>query len=128
MKYDRKIKRIEKTIEEMTGGGNEFRLVFMEPNQTKEEAMAAAGIQEDAPGLTVIICRWVTGDEYQYPGNQKKAENAIDKEIHQLEQELLKDGCTPQEIAEIRVNNTADTGVDALGPQPMKSDLGKLFR
>jgi len=73
MKYDSRIKKLEKSIDEIKGFSAGLRYVFKNPDESTQECLARHGLEGDLPGLTVFIHRWATSDEHEPPSPQQPA-------------------------------------------------------
>jgi hypothetical protein len=69
MKYDSRLKKLEKSIDEIKGFSTGFRYVFRNPDETEEQCLERHGLDGDFPGITVYIFKWGTG-EPEKPGIQ----------------------------------------------------------
>jgi hypothetical protein len=133
MKFKSRLDRLSKGIAEIKGSKEGLRILFKNSNETTEECLARNAIKDSSEGFNVIICKWAEG-EPDYPINQPAAaeglptgdkpqsvESDIDREISDLKKELISEGISEAELAEI----SAD---EPLGPKPMRSELVSLMK
>ena len=58
MNYGRRIKNIEKAVEEIRMKDGGFRVVVKKVDETEEECLKRHGLDKDFPGLTVVIVKF----------------------------------------------------------------------
>lgn len=108
MNFKQRIDKLSKSIDEIQFAQGGIRVCFQELGQTKEEAMATAGIEPNNNALTVIVVKWASSHEPGYPlqrhlAADKAAEKSepdtapdtlekIDSELEQLKSKLRQDG------------------------------------
>ena len=95
----RRIDRLEKAA--MPRKEKPIRICIQDYDQTSEQAMKAAGIEPDDDALTVFVIKWCTGKEHEGDVNHQEPTGNIDRQIEQLKRDLLAEGMTAQELAEI---------------------------
>jgi hypothetical protein len=148
MRGTSRLNRIRKTMKEKGIGQGELKIIFKEARETEAEALTKAGVEPDDDSLTVFIVKWATkplpGDmlfdqDTITPEPKQKTVADIDKKINELKADLLKDGFSALQIAEIEADSkkgSPDLGREKaheadsqpLEVKPMKSDLGRMFR
>jgi len=99
VRFKQRVDRLSKSINEIQFAQGGIRVCFQEHGQTKEEAMAAAGIEPEDNSLTIFVMHWATkplpsdilfGRNTVTP-EPKKSLAEIDSELQQLRSELNKE-------------------------------------
>ena len=114
MKYDNKIKKFESDISEIRLARGGIRYCFKEANQTEAEALAAAGIQKDAPGTTVIICKW--SDSHEYPVDREPSADPEPETLEGVNQELENLKAQLRQDESLTESSGTNEKLDALQP------------
>lgn len=143
MKFKQRVDSLAKGIAEIKFARGEVRICFQEFGQTKEQAMAAAGIEPDDDCLIVFIIKWCRATHEPLHRELSEAKpkptlEQINSEIEQVKKELLVEGLSGREIAEIETEakkgsqdpeqeKSHEAGSQPLEVKPMVSELGRMF-
>jgi hypothetical protein len=108
VKFKLRVDKLEKAISDIQFAQGGIRVCFQEHGQTQAQAMEGAGIEPDDNALTIFVMHW---SEKPLPGDMPYPENtaptnlqAIDRQIEQVKRELLENGMTGRELAEIEAD------------------------
>jgi len=134
-----RMKRLEAYFDKKRPGGK-VRWFLQLPGQSRAEAMAEAGLDRDTPvdDLNICLVKFVSPQDPKCPLQKKLFEaksdklDVIDAEIEQLKKELISDGLTGLQLAEIEASSksrvpNAKRDSQPLKIEPMVSDLGGMF-
>lgn len=101
MRLGNRIRKIERIMEERRLTQRELQCVIQRAGETEEAAIESSGIGPDDD--FVVVKKFSDGTVYEPKHTQTKPAHIadIDAEIARLKAQLLKDGLTGQDIAEV---------------------------
>ena len=85
MKFKLRVDKLEKAISEIQFAQGGIRVCFQEHGQTKEEAMAAAGIEPEDNSLTIFVMHW---SEKPLPGDMPYPDTGTPANRHDIDRQI----------------------------------------